>query len=161
MLFAKFIPGLGTAAPPLAGVFRFPVWRFLLYDAAGSLLWAGLYVGLGAVFSHQLVEAVQRIKQLAGSLLSAALIALALYLAWKFLKRELLMRELRTSRLSPEELKRMMDAGDQVFVVDLRHPGEFAADPYSIVGALRISPEELAEKHLQIPRDRDVVLYCT
>jgi rhodanese-related sulfurtransferase len=54
-----------------------------------------------------------------------------------------------------------MDAGEDVVIVDLRHPVEFEADPYSIVGALRMSPEELAEKHDQIPRDRDVILYCT
>jgi rhodanese-related sulfurtransferase len=34
------------------------------------------------------------------------------------------------------------------------------ADPYTIPGALRISPEELEQRHHDIPRDRDVILFC-
>jgi membrane protein DedA with SNARE-associated domain len=161
LLIAKFVPGLGTAAPPLAGIFRLSIWRFLLYDAIGTLAWAGVYVGLGAAFSKQVESIEQRITQLGASIVTVALIALALYLAWKYINRQLFMRELRTARLKPDELKRLMDAGQEVVIVDLRHPVEFEADPYSIVGALRMSPEELEEKHEQIPRDRDVILYCT
>lgn len=161
LLYAKFVPGLSTAATPLAGAFHLSTWRFILYDAAGSLAWVAVYVSLGAVFSNQLQAVEQRISQLAGSLLAAAVVALGLYLFWKILKRELIIRELRTARLSARELKAMMDAGDPVVIVDLRHPVEYEAAPDAIVGALRISPEELAEKHEQIPRDQDVILYCT
>src|SRR5512143_2336981 len=45
LLIAKFIPGLNTVAPPLAGVFRMTLLRFLLYDGAGACLWAGLFLG--------------------------------------------------------------------------------------------------------------------
>jgi membrane protein DedA with SNARE-associated domain len=161
LLIAKFIPGLSTAAPPLAGIIRLSFWRFLVYDAIGTLAWAGAFIGLGAAFSRQIESVEQRITQFGASLLTVAFIALGLYLAWKFVNRELLIRELRIARLLPSELKQMMDAGEDVFIVDLRHAMEFEADPYSIVGALRISPEELSERHDQIPRDRDIILYCT
>jgi membrane protein DedA with SNARE-associated domain len=161
LLVAKFIPGLSTAAPPLAGVFRLSIWRFLLYDAIGTVAWAGLFIGLGAAFSRQIESIEDRITQFGASLLTVALIALAIYMAWKFVKRELFIRELRVARLQPLELKQMMDAGKDVFIVDLRHSVEYDADPYSIAGALRISPEELGERHELIPRDRDIILYCT
>jgi membrane protein DedA with SNARE-associated domain len=161
LLVAKFIPGLSTAAPPLAGIFRLSIWRFLLYDAIGTVAWAGLFIGMGAAFSKQIESIEQRITQFGASLLTIALLALGLYMAWKFVKRELFIRELRVARLQPLELKQMMDAGEDVFIVDLRHPVDFEANPYSIVGALRISPEELGERHDQIPRDRDIILYCT
>jgi membrane protein DedA with SNARE-associated domain len=161
LLIAKFVPGLSTAAPPLAGIFRLSLWRFLLFDAIGTLAWAAFFVGLGAAFSKEIESIEQRITQLGSSIVTVALIAFGLYLAWKYINRQLFMRELRIARLEPDELKRRMDAGEDVVIVDLRHPVEFEADPYSIVGALRMSPEELAEKHDQIPRDRDVILYCT
>ena len=65
------------------------------------------------------------------------------------------------ARIDAESVKRMLDRGEEMVIVDLRHPKAIQADPYSIVGALRMSPEELSEKHEQIPRDRDVILYCT
>src|SRR6202795_1674680 len=40
VVFAKFIPGLSTVAPPLAGLTHMPIWRFLLADGAGAILWA-------------------------------------------------------------------------------------------------------------------------
>jgi membrane protein DedA with SNARE-associated domain len=161
LLVAKFIPGLSTAAPPLAGVIRISVWRFLIYDGLGAMAWAGSFIGLGALFSKQVESVEERITQFGASFLTVALVALGIYLAWKFAKRELFIRELRIARLQPAELKKMMDAGEQVVIVDLRHPVEFEADPYSIAGALRISPEELSAGLEQIPRDRDVILYCT
>jgi rhodanese-related sulfurtransferase len=58
-------------------------------------------------------------------------------------------------------LKRQLDEGEQVFIVDLRHPLELLPDPYTLPGALHFSPDSLAARHLEIPRDRDVVLFCT
>jgi rhodanese-related sulfurtransferase len=90
-----------------------------------------------------------------------AAVLLALYVAWKFVKRELFIRELRMARIDVESVKRMMDRGEEMFIVDLRHAKQIEVEPYAIAGALRLSPDELAEKHDQIPRDRDVILYCT
>src|SRR6266446_5930879 len=59
LLFAKFVPGLSTAAPPLAGVFGMGWPRFLLFDGIGVLLYTGVFTGLGVLFSAQL-EAVAR-----------------------------------------------------------------------------------------------------
>ncbi len=63
--------------------------------------------------------------------------------------------------IAPEELKRALEAGEPLAVIDLRHPLDFLPDPRVIPGAIRISPEEIATRHQEIPRDRDVVLYCT
>jgi membrane protein DedA with SNARE-associated domain len=161
LVLAKFVPGLSTAAPPLAGVFKLPLGQFLFFDSIGSLLWAGLYIGLGLTFEKQLQQVEQRISQIGGSLFAAAVIVLAIYLLWKLAKREMFIRELRMARIDAESVKRMLDRGEEMVIVDLRHPKAIQADPYSIVGALRMSPEELSEKHEQIPRDRDVILYCT
>ena len=72
-----------------------------------------------------------------------------------------LIRELRMARIDAESVKRMMDRGEEMVIVDLRHAKQIEGEPYTIAGALRLSPEELSENHEQIPRDRDVILFCT
>ena len=70
------------------------------------------------------------------------------------------------NRLEPVELKSMLDAAAEngttaPFIVDLRHPLDYLPDPRVLPGALRIGPNELQSHSEIIPRDRDVVLYCT
>ena len=48
-----------------------------------------------------------------------------------------------------------------MLVVDLRSALDVAADPHVIPGALRIAAEELERRHAEIPRDQDVVVYCS
>ena len=161
LLLAKFVPGLSTAATPLAGVFQIPILRFLLLDATGSVLWAGTYVALGIVFSKQISTLTAILTHFGGSVFAVVVTAIAVYAGIKFLNRQRFMRTLRMARIEPEELKQMLDEGQDVVIVDLRHGLEFEAEPESIIGALRLSPDELEETHSHIPRDRDVILYCT
>ena len=56
LLVAKFIPGLNTAAPSLAGVFRMPVGRFMIFDSLGGFLWVVTVTSLGLIFSDQLEQ---------------------------------------------------------------------------------------------------------
>ena len=71
------------------------------------------------------------------------------------------MRRLRVARVTAEELNGMLAAGDAVMIVDLRHALDVGTAPYTIPGALRLAPEEVDRRHHEIPRDRDVILYCT
>ncbi|MCL4524875.1 MAG: VTT domain-containing protein [Acidobacteria bacterium] len=161
LVMAKFLPGFSTAAPPLAGAFRMKLWRFLLYDALGSLLWAGTFLGLGYAFSDQIESVAEHAARLGSWLLAIVSGGLGAYIGWKFAKRQMFLRKLRIARIQPSELKRMMDAGEQIVIVDLRQSLDFEAEPSTIPGAVLMSPEELDEHHDAIPRDRDVVLYCT
>jgi membrane protein DedA with SNARE-associated domain len=161
LLLAKFIPGLNTAAPPLAGIFRMRVVRFLIFDLLGSLLWAGAFVGLGFLFSDQLERMADRALKLGTWLLAILLGSFALYLGWKYVARQRFLRQLRIARITPHELKRKLDAGEDVVIVDLRHSLDFEAEPNTIPGAFHLAAADLEENHSLIPRDRDVVLYCT
>ena len=161
LLIAKFVPGLSTVAPPLAGIFGVGVARFVLYAGAGALLWAGAWSGVGYLASDAL-EPVARHARYLGAWLVAAMVVAALgYVALKFVQRRWALRRLSVARISPEELRQRLDAGEPLVVVDLRTALDVEADPYAIPGALRITAEELEERHREIPRDREVVLYCT
>lgn len=161
LVFAKFVPGLGSVAPPLAGIFHMRPARFLFFDTLGAVLWSTVYVGLGYVFSGEIERIAEHALHLGSGLGLLTLGVLAGYIAYKFIARQRFLRELRIARITAEELKQKMDAGEEVVIVDLRHPVDFEADPHTIPGAFRIDAKELEEKDDRLPRDREVILYCT
>ena len=158
LLVAKFIPGLNTAAPSLAGVFRMPVRRFLIFDSLGGFLWVVTVTSLGLILGDQLELIALR---WGGWLVAVLAGSLAAYVLWKFIQRRRFLRRLRIARITPKELMDKLTAKENISIVDLRQPMDIEAFPQMIPGALRIAMEEIEERHGEIPRDRDVVLYCS
>jgi rhodanese-related sulfurtransferase len=89
-----------------------------------------------------------------------AIAAFAGYIAWKFYNRRKFLRGLRIARITPEELKFKIDAGEDLIILDLRHNLDFEAQPETIPGALHMDAAELEEANEVIPRDREIVLFC-
>jgi membrane protein DedA with SNARE-associated domain len=161
LLVAKFVPGLNTVAQPLAGIIRMPRLRFLVFDVLGATLWVGLYMGLGYVFADQLEAVGAQVARLGQWLIVLLAAALGGYLLIKWVNRRRFIRQLRIARITPEELKGRLDTGEAVTIVDLRHALDYEAEPAVIAGAIHLTPDELEARHGEIPRDRDIVLYCT
>jgi membrane protein DedA with SNARE-associated domain len=161
LVFAKFVPGLNTVAPPLAGIVGMSVWRFLVFSAAGALVWAGVFIGLGYAFSDRLERVAVAAGRLGAWLVAILVVALAAYLVGKMIGRQRFLRKLRIARIDPAELKARLDRGEAVVIVDLRHPLDFETEPSIIPGALHLTTAELEARHREIPRDREIVLYCT
>jgi membrane protein DedA with SNARE-associated domain len=161
LLVAKFVPGLGAVASPLAGMFSVRASRFLLWDVAGVLAWAGTFLGLGYVFSSELERVAGYALRLGSGLAILVIGAFVAYVVWKYFDRQRFIHKLRIARITPEELKQKLDAGEDVVVVDLRSSMEFEAEAEKLPGALMMNPQELEARHLEIPRERDVILYCT
>jgi hypothetical protein len=149
-------------APPLAGMVGIARWQFILLDIAGALVWAAAWMGLGYVFSDALELVASRADRL-GSWLGVVMGgALASYVLIKFVNRYRFLRSLRIARITPEELKRRLDAGDDnLTIVDTRSTLDVTTAPYTIPGAIWITAEEIDQRHLEVPRDREIVLYCT
>ena len=161
LLIAKFLPGLNSIGQPLAGALGMPRWRFVIFDVLGAVLWVGLYVGLGYVLRDQLAEAARLAHRLGGWALVIVGGAVAAYLGMKVTRRQLFIRQLRIARISPEGLEAKLNAGEPVFIVDLRQELDIQAHPMMIPGAVHIPPAALEQAHATIPRDREVVLYCS
>jgi len=161
LLSAKFIPGLSTLAPPVAGQNGMDFGAFLLYDGMGTSMWAVVLLSIGRFFGN-LIKRNAHLLDWTGHF-SAALLLLGVagFFVARLVRRRMVLKQLAALRLEPEELKRQLDAGEQVYIVDLRHPLELLPDPFTLPGAVHFSPDVLAERHHEIPRDRDIVLYCT
>ena len=161
LMFAKFVPGLGILAPPVAGENGMNYGAFLFYDGIGGAIWVGALLACGRFFGDLLKRdpsALHWVARFSGLLLVLGIIGF--FLA-RLYRRRAVLKKLAAARLEPEELKRLLDAGEPIYIVDLRHPLELLPDPFVLPGALHLSPETLAARQQEIPRDRDVVLYCT
>jgi membrane protein DedA with SNARE-associated domain len=160
LLAAPFTPGLGMVAPPLAGMSGIPIARFVPIDLAGLLLWAGTLLAAGWFLGPQLMMMLAMLGQLVGSIGAGLGVLFVVWLVWKVFKRQRLFAELRVARITAEELREELASG-RVFLVDLRHEAEVKGEGFTIPGALRISLEEIEQRHVEIPRDRDVALFCS
>ncbi len=161
LLVAKFVPGLSTVAPPLAGIFRMRLSRFLLFNTAGIAIWVGLFVGLGYAFTDQLEKAASYFPHVGWRPIALLVAALAAWIAVKYVRRQLFIRTLRMDRITPQELKRQIDAGENVTIVDLRSSVDFEADPATLPGALRIAAADLDAMRETLSGADEIVLYCT
>jgi len=161
LMVAKFVPGLATLAPPVAGENGMGFASFLLFDGIGSVLWVSSLLGAGRLFGDALKRdpsLLDWVGRFSGALLVLGILG---FFAGRVYRRRAFLKKLIEARLEPEELKRLLDAGEQPFIVDLRHPLELLPDPFTLPGALHLSPEALAARSNEIPRDRDIVLFCT
>jgi hypothetical protein len=86
---------------------------------------------------------------------------LADYILRKYLRRWLFLRQLRIARISAEEFKRKLDAGEDIAIIDLRTALDVVASPYAIPGSRWIAAEALDEHFTEIPRDRELIVYCS
>jgi membrane protein DedA with SNARE-associated domain len=161
IVVAKFVPGLSTLAPPLAGNSGFSTGRFLFFDGAGSVLYVGSFLVVGVVFSRQLEQVLAAVAGLgAGSVAVVAGLA-ALYIGYKYFQRHRLLHELRMARITVDELHQKLEAGENLMILDLRPQTELKENPGLIRGALHMTVDEVELRQQEIPRDRDIILYCS
>lgn len=161
IVVAKFVPGFSTMAPPLAGMSGIGLGSFLVADGLGSLLYGVCFFGLGFLFSNQIERIDSALSQIGGSALLLILVLAALYISFKYWHRQRLLRELRIARITVPELRQKQTAGEALVIVDLRSNLEFESDRSVILGAVRLGVDEVDHRHHEIPRDRDVILYCS
>lgn len=163
LLFAKFIPGINTMSPPLAGSMKMRLEHFLQFDAAGVALYVGAYSAAGYVFSDAL-RAITHGLRSAGF---AAEVVVGVGLAVYFVYRIWIYRKYRLldviPRVAVEELARRLasDEAHSVLIADVRSHGYYDAHSERIAGSVRIEPNNLAEEIKNLPKDREIYLYCT
>jgi len=161
VLVAKFVPGMNTVAPPLAGMSGIGAGRFLFVDGLGSLLYASCVLGFGYFFSHQIDQIGAAITRIGGSALSLVIGVVALYVTYRYWQRHRLLHELRMARITVGELRQKLDAGETPLIFDLRSSAAVDQDPTIIQGAIHLSLDEIEKRHHEFPRDRDIIVYCS
>jgi membrane protein DedA with SNARE-associated domain len=163
LLFAKFIPGINTMSPPLAGSMKMHPADFLQYDALGALLYVATYSLVGYLFSDAL-RAITRGLRSAGFaaevIFGVGLAVYIVYRIWIYRKYRLLDV---IPRIPAEELAKKYagDAAHNMLIADVRSHGYYDADSERIAGSIRLEPNNLIEEVKNLPKDREIYLYCT
>ena len=163
LLFSKFVPGINTMAAPLAGSMKMPFAQFLRLDLAGSLLYSFTYLAVGFLcrdFLAAILKGFYAAGRAMEILLAAAVIAYIGYRVLKFM-------EYRSydvvPRVKVEELAARIASGeaDKIQIVDVRSHGYYDIGAERIFGSIRIEPNNLDEEIKNLPKDKDIYLYCT
>ena len=157
LLFAKFLPGVNTMAPPLAGSMNMPQWQFSLLDLGGASLYILTYFGAGYLFSDVLTAILRRYSEF-GSLFGWAIAAaFALWIANRI--RIWFQGRLQSPvpMLDPDAVA----LREKVAIFDVRSHGYYDEGTLRIKGSIRLEPNALNEHLDKLPKDREIVLYCT
>jgi membrane protein DedA with SNARE-associated domain len=161
LMVAKYTPGLATIAPPLAGAMRLALSRFVLLSALAALLWATAPIALGAWFHSEIDRALQQLEQMGARAVALGLLVLALYLGVKLAQRYLLIRFLRSVRVTVEELKEMLQREVRPLILDARSALARRLDPRVIPGAIAVEIDDPAAVLPALADEREIVVYCT
>ena len=163
LLFAKFVPGLSTLAPPLAGITAVPIFRFVLYDSAGIVIWAlvplvaGAYLQKSfAALEEQAYSLIPYLPWICGTLIVGVLI-------WRYLNRTRYMKALRLNLLeaiNPDELKSLLDQGKDLVIIDVRDEISAKAAPVTLPQARWIPYRTLADRIGELPLNTPIIVYC-
>ncbi|NNN26313.1 DedA family protein/thiosulfate sulfurtransferase GlpE [Pseudomonas nitroreducens] len=157
LLISRFLPGASALTTTMAGMTRTPLARFLAYDCAGAALWAGSALMLGSIFSDAVDRVLGWLTEYASLGVAVLLGAFALFIAWKLWQRfSLLKRTARIPRISVDELRARLDAGEPPLILDVRAQFDDEAIPGSIAFSLDGKLDELRDSL----EDKDVVIYC-
>jgi hypothetical protein len=125
------------------------------------MIWSGVFLGAGALFHDEIARILSALSDFGGRLLLIVGLALATWVASKAWNRHRFLRTLNVARIDPHSLNRLYEVEPGPTVIDLRHPDQINEDGASLPGAIPIALDELEDRHPEIPRDRDIIVYCT
>ena len=161
LIVAKFIPGLSLVAPPLAGATRMSAVRFVTYSTLSGMLWVGAALLGGVLLRPQIEQLLPHIAALGGAAIAGLLLLLVCYIAYKWWQRWRFYRVLNMARISVDELYRYMKSGTAPVVLDVRSATAQGLELRRIPGALHVPVAQVGAHVGKLPRDRDIILYCT
>lgn len=161
LLVSRFIPGLSLVAIPIAGASDTRFSRFTVYDLLGAALWISVGLSAGMLFYRQIDAVLAILRQFGIGLAAAGLIALALWIVFRYVRRTVLIMRLRKTRISVDELSMLLASEPGALIVDVRSAMSRRDDPFVIPGSklfdLATADVELAT----LPRHSSVVIYCS
>jgi len=161
LVIAKFVPGLATIAPPLAGATRIGWLRFLFFNTLGGILWVGAGIGGGMLLAPQMEQLLARLDHIGGTAFIALAALLAAYIAFKWWERRRFFQTLRMARISVDELYRLIGLETKPVIVDVRSPTGLSLEPRRIPGARHVPLHAVALHVKDLPRDREIILFCS
>lgn len=163
LLFIKFIPGVNTMAPPLAGSMRMKLSHFFQLDFLGGCFYVLAYAGAGYLFRDFVVRITHGLQAGSRAIAAAFIIAVFVFAAYRTFQYFRFRTSGAVPRVGVEQiaLRLASEGGKDVILADVRSHGYYDPDAKRIAGSIRIEPNHLAEELKSLPQDKDIYLYCT
>jgi membrane protein DedA with SNARE-associated domain/rhodanese-related sulfurtransferase len=161
LLVAKFIPGVSAVAIPTAAASGMRYRRFLPFDLAGSLLWAGSYLGAGMIFSREVNRVLDSMSVIGAWSLTLFAGLIAAYVAAKLLRRRRLSRLYKLVRISPDEAVHLLAVEPDALIVDARSALAREDDPRTLPRSIIAGEGPLLEVLPSGARSRTILTFCT
>ncbi|HEX4750332.1 MAG TPA: VTT domain-containing protein [Bryobacteraceae bacterium] len=163
LVFAKFVPGINSLAPPMAGSMNMPFSRFFTLDLVGASLYVVVWCGAGFLFSDFVASLTNGYRIGGRVLLWLGASAITIYFGYRIW---LLMKSGRLSyvpRVSASEVARRFysDLHRDMVIFDVRSHGYYSKKAARVKGSLRLEPNTLMQTKESLPRDKEIILYCT
>jgi len=163
LLIAKFIPGINTMAAPLAGSMNMRFWQFFRLDVVGCLLYTATYVLIGYLSRDFLAKVLNGFTAAGRAMEVVIIVALVIYAVYRVIQFRKYREYDVVPRVQVEELAARLasDQADCVLIADVRSHGYYDVGAERIRGSIRIEPNNLDEEVKNLPKDKDIYLYCT
>jgi membrane protein DedA with SNARE-associated domain/rhodanese-related sulfurtransferase len=161
LVVAKFVPGLSLVAPPLAGAMRMSLLRFALFSLLGSALWVGAALAAGALLRRQIEQLLPRLAGIGGTALLLLLVLLGAYVAFKWWERRRFYAALELARIEVAELHERLNCAPAPLIVDVRNATAQSLERRRIPGALHVPLTDIERQLANLPREREIIFYCT
>jgi membrane protein DedA with SNARE-associated domain/rhodanese-related sulfurtransferase len=159
LLFAKFVPGFSYVAVALSGITGVSLGAFVVLDALGSAAYVTVPLVLGRVFHSAVADIIATLARLGEVGIALVAAALVLYVALRWIQRQIFIRQLRMDRISVDELADLIDGGKTPIIFDVRS-AEARQQGGMIPGAVAAHAAEIEAVLKQYPRSVEVVIYC-
>ena len=161
LLVAKFIPGVSAVAIPTAAAMGLPYRRFLAFDALGSVMWSGAYVGAGMIFSREVNKVIEVLGMAGGWSIVFVLALLALYIGLKVAHRWRLRSLYRLVRITPAEMTGLLEGGQDLLILDARSDLARQDDRRVLPRSIVVGHEDVFDLLPRDARDRMIITFCT
>jgi membrane protein DedA with SNARE-associated domain/rhodanese-related sulfurtransferase len=168
LLFAKFVPGLGTVAAPLAGSLNMRVTRFLKLDSVGVFAYVTVWASVGYLFSPFIRDILAFLQRVGHVTAATVLGAVVLYGLWLFYNSMRDSRDSSVERVEAHDLwERMREATHEKLVViaDVRSHGYYDPGMQRIKNSIRVEPSRLKEELVALREfmapECEIYLYCS
>jgi len=160
LIAAKFLPGISVVAAPMAGALGMSWQRFIGYDVGAALIWSVVFLAIGVVFAGQIVVVLDFMTEFGTIAAVAIVIVLATIVIYRYLRRRWMLSDRYAPRIAVNELRELIRRGESPIVIDVRSSVAMLADSRRVPGAIVATLAQLPVAALELPRDREVVLYC-
>ena len=163
LVFAKFVPGVNSMAPALAGSMKMPFAQFLGLDLLGAASYAGAYGAIGLIFRDFVATIAQGFRAAAHVLEALVIVAAIAYTAYRFSLywKHRVYRIVQRVKVAELAAKLKTQYADRILLADVRSHGYYDAGARRIRGSIRLEPNNLSEEVKTLPKDKDIYLYCT